>query len=52
MEINACDNCKFYMEFTAAILVFGYGSEKDGEEYCFCSDKCLKEFVKREVEKR
>jgi len=45
----SCDNCKFFMDFPVSKIEFNYGSLLDGEEFIFCSDKCLKEFVEREV---
>ena len=44
-----CDNCKKVIEFIAAELEFSYGSKFDEKDFIFCSDKCLKEFVIREV---
>ena len=32
-------------------LEFGYGSILDGNEYCFCSLKCLKIFIDAEIDK-
>ena len=32
-------------------LEFGYGSQIDGNEYCFCSLQCLKKFIDAEIEK-
>ena len=45
----ACDNCKFYTDYPTVKIEFNYGSLLDGEDFIFCSDKCLKEFVEREV---
>ena len=45
-ERLSCDNCKCIMEYDTITLEYGYGSLLDGTTYNFCSDKCLKEFVK------
>jgi len=32
-------------------ILFGYGSQLDGNSYCFCSLQCLKKFIDAEIDK-
>ncbi len=44
-----CDNCNVCMSYPAAKIEFGYGSKNDGKTYYFCSDKCLKKALMRQL---
>ncbi len=42
-----CDNCGDHTEEGVVTIQFGYGSNLDGEDLAFCSDKCFKSYVGR-----
>lgn len=47
----SCDNCRKEMEFDTVELSFGYPSKNDFLVLDFCSDKCLKSWVDKNIEK-
>lgn len=44
-----CDNCRKEMEFNTVELSFGYPSRFDGHRFDFCSDKCLKGWMTKNI---
>jgi len=54
-ESIICDTCgeNLIKEFFGipVYLIYGYGSNLDGNEYHFCSNKCLFRFVAEELKK-
>jgi hypothetical protein len=53
-EEISCDTCGINLSFSygSPITVeFGYGHTLDGENYHFCSNKCLLEFINNESKK-
>lgn len=47
----ACEVCGKKTECEAIKVSFGYAHYLDGEEYHFCSDKCLYSFFEQEIKK-
>jgi YHS domain-containing protein len=49
-----CDTCGLNLTIDCKLpieLSFGYGSGLDGEEYQFCSLKCISDFINAECAK-
>lgn len=44
-----CDNCNKEMEFDTVEISFGFRSQHDFNNYDFCSDKCLKTWVNKNI---
>ena len=46
MIVHKCDNCgeEDKEAFRPIVVTCGYGSKHDGQEFDFCSEKCLLEF--------
>lgn len=48
-QINFCDCCGKLNEFETVNINFGYGSDLDETNKQFCSNKCLLDWVKKNV---
>lgn len=46
---NICDNCGKELIYIAAQVNFGYGSNFDEDKLNFCSDKCLKQWIDKNI---
>lgn len=44
-----CDNCEKEMHYDTVELTFGYLSKFDFNNLDFCSDKCLKRWVNKNI---
>lgn len=50
-ENYSCDTCGLNLTIDNKLPIeinFGYGSDLDGEEYHFCSLKCISDFINAE----
>lgn len=47
-----CDNCGKKMEYDTIEVSFGYPSKCDMHNYDFCSDKCLKAWVNKNINEK
>ena len=46
-----CDTCGIKLLQIPITVSFGYWHYLDGEEYHFCTNKCLRDFVNNEIKK-
>ena len=44
-----CDNCGKFMQYDTVELSFGYLSNFDEKSFDFCSDKCLKDWINKNI---
>ena len=44
-DLFQCHQCKKGTEYNTVTISFGYGSKFDGDNFLFCSDECLKQWV-------